>query len=154
MVEQMRIEVPYVNTVDNEADFFTKPLCSKTFHALRDVIMNVPESQREGKALKAFLAHRLAPLRRADPTSGEDPSRFWERMFSELGGAGETAAARVPEGTVQRVYWVDGTTVERISRDGEWDYSLLDSESLGPGSVHGGGVEFRGSSAPPGLVYL
>ena len=72
-------------------------------------------------------------------------------MFSELGGAGETAAARVPEGTVQRVYWVDGTTVERISHDGEWDYSLLDSESLGPGSVHGGVLSSEDSVPLPDM---
>ena len=40
----MRIQVPYVNTVDNLADFFTKPLRSTTFFALRDLIMNVHDS--------------------------------------------------------------------------------------------------------------
>merc|ERR1712086_43386 len=75
MVEQMRLEVPYVNTADNEADFFTKPLCSKVFHAMRDVIMNVPESQREnGKALKAYLATRRSPSPWKDPTASESPA--------------------------------------------------------------------------------
>ena len=41
-VENMRINVPYVNTMDNYADFFTKPLSSKPFYAFRNVIMNVP----------------------------------------------------------------------------------------------------------------
>ena len=41
-VENMRITVPYVNTMDNCADFFTKPLSSKPFYAFRNVIMNVP----------------------------------------------------------------------------------------------------------------
>ena len=100
--------------------------------------MNVPDSQREGKALKAFLAHRRAPLRRSDPTHDEEPTRLWERVFSELGGAVEAVATQVPEGTTQRVYWVDGSIVERISQDGKWEYSLLGTESLGPGSVHGG----------------
>ena len=40
-VENMRINVPYVNTMDNYADFFTKPLSSKPFYAFRNVIMNV-----------------------------------------------------------------------------------------------------------------
>ena len=37
----MEISVPYVNTADNIADFFTKPLEPRVFRAMRDVIMNV-----------------------------------------------------------------------------------------------------------------
>ena len=55
----MRIRVPYVNTVDNLADFFTKPLPARTFVPMRDAIMNcgmnvsafqddVPDSRGEG----------------------------------------------------------------------------------------------------------
>ena len=40
-VENFEIEVPYVNTVDNLADFFTKCLPPATFFAMRDAIMNV-----------------------------------------------------------------------------------------------------------------
>ena len=47
LVEQLRITVPYVSTVDNLADFFTKALPAKTFHPLRDEIMNVPLPLRE-----------------------------------------------------------------------------------------------------------
>ena len=36
------IDVPYVRTVDNIADFFTKPLPAKVFYAMRDAIMNIP----------------------------------------------------------------------------------------------------------------
>ena len=46
MVEDMRIRVPYVNTVDNLADFFTKPLSAKMFVPMRDEIMNVPACDR------------------------------------------------------------------------------------------------------------
>ena len=42
MVESFEIEVPYVPTDDNIADFFTKPLEPKKFHAMRRVIMNEP----------------------------------------------------------------------------------------------------------------
>ena len=42
LVELGCIEVPFVATVDNLADFFTKSLPSKRFFALRDKIMNVP----------------------------------------------------------------------------------------------------------------
>ena len=42
-VERMEIRVPFVRTADNLADFFTKPLTSKQFFALRDIIMNVPK---------------------------------------------------------------------------------------------------------------
>ena len=41
-IENHQITVPYVNTVHNLADFFTKPLESKDFFRMRDVIMNVP----------------------------------------------------------------------------------------------------------------
>ena len=48
--ENMRIRVPYVNTVDNLADFFTKPLPARThfcalarrYHELRHVHVCVP----------------------------------------------------------------------------------------------------------------
>ena len=42
LVENMTLEVQYVNTHDNLADFLTKPLDAVQFFALRDVIMNVP----------------------------------------------------------------------------------------------------------------
>ena len=42
LVEEMRISVPYVSTVDNLADFFTKPLPARVFFPMRDRIMNVP----------------------------------------------------------------------------------------------------------------
>ena len=41
-VENLQIRVPFVKTVDNLADFFTKPLSSKNFYRMRDIIMNVP----------------------------------------------------------------------------------------------------------------
>ena len=41
-VERGEIRVPFVKTNDNLADFFTKPLPSKRFFHLRDIIMNVP----------------------------------------------------------------------------------------------------------------
>merc|ERR1711965_526373 len=47
LVEQLRITVPYVSTVDNLADFFTKALAAKTFHPPRAQIMNVPPGSRE-----------------------------------------------------------------------------------------------------------
>ena len=45
-VENMKLTVPYVATVDNLADFFTKPLTSHTFFRMRDAIMNVPSCHR------------------------------------------------------------------------------------------------------------
>ena len=36
MVEDMRIRVPFVSTIDNLADFFTKPLPAKSFYPMRD----------------------------------------------------------------------------------------------------------------------
>ena len=41
MVESFEIEVPFVRTADNLADFFTKPMKSANrFHAFRKTIMN------------------------------------------------------------------------------------------------------------------
>ena len=39
-VENGQLTVPYVNTVDNLADFFTKPLQGDHFFTMRDAIMN------------------------------------------------------------------------------------------------------------------
>ena len=44
LVEREVIEVPYVNTAENLADFFTKPLAPNTFIGLRDAIMNIPHT--------------------------------------------------------------------------------------------------------------
>ena len=49
-VENGEIVVPYVNTQDNEADFFTKPLEGKLFFELRDRIMNVAPTALGGLA--------------------------------------------------------------------------------------------------------
>ena len=43
MVEKFEINVPFVRTADNAADFFTKPLPSKKFFAMRRIIMNEPD---------------------------------------------------------------------------------------------------------------
>ena len=40
-VENHRLRVPFVNSHDNLADFFTKPLNAKNFFRLRDIIMNI-----------------------------------------------------------------------------------------------------------------
>ena len=42
MVESLTIEVPYVPTDENIADFFTKALPAKKFFPMRDRIMGVP----------------------------------------------------------------------------------------------------------------
>ena len=47
-VEDHRIEVPYVNTTDNLADFFTKDLPPRRFFDLRDRIMNVQSCNKHG----------------------------------------------------------------------------------------------------------
>ena len=41
LVEDFRITVPFVRSESNDADFFTKPLKSSQFFALRDRIMNI-----------------------------------------------------------------------------------------------------------------
>ena len=44
MVEAQEIVVPLVNTTNNDADFFTKPLAPKRFKFLRRRIMNLSQS--------------------------------------------------------------------------------------------------------------
>ena len=41
LVEEQRISVPFVKTVDNLADFFTKALKPQKFIAMRNAIMNI-----------------------------------------------------------------------------------------------------------------
>ena len=41
-VENLQVNVPYVNTAHNLADFFTKALPPKVFEPLRNTIMNAP----------------------------------------------------------------------------------------------------------------
>ena len=41
LVEDHVIQVQYVHSADNLADFFTKALPAKTFFKLRNIIMNV-----------------------------------------------------------------------------------------------------------------
>ena len=43
MVEDQEIVVPLVNTVDNDADFFTKTLPPKRFKFLRRKVMNLSD---------------------------------------------------------------------------------------------------------------
>ena len=47
MVEALEIVVPLVNTNDNDADFFTKPLPPKRFKCLRRRVMNLSRDDRE-----------------------------------------------------------------------------------------------------------
>ena len=50
LVEDNKIRVPYVNTADNLADFFTKPLPAKQFFAMRNKIMNIDALNVRGDA--------------------------------------------------------------------------------------------------------
>ena len=51
MVEKFELEVPYVSTLDNIADFFTKPMhSSKQFFAFRRLIMNERSSPAARRA--------------------------------------------------------------------------------------------------------
>ena len=119
--------------------------------------MNVPESQREGKALKAFLAHRRSSPRWVDPTAGESPDAFWARMFAEY-GPGHPEDVRV--GTSQSVYWVDGTTIERVRTADGWRYDVSSDvlSSGAPGSdsdsVYGGVLSSGTPESVPGGASL
>ena len=50
LVERDQLEVPYVKTAENLADFFTKPLAVKMFRAMRDRIMNMQQPDPDDKS--------------------------------------------------------------------------------------------------------
>jgi hypothetical protein len=64
-VEEDMIEVPYVRTVENLADFFTKPLPNDVFFRMRDAIMNcgrhspIPKSQTARRWMSASCTRVL-----------------------------------------------------------------------------------------------
>ena len=39
-LRNMQLRVPYVNTVDNLADFFTKPLAKNDYFRMRDILIS------------------------------------------------------------------------------------------------------------------
>ncbi len=55
-VENHRLTVPYVNTTDNMADFFTKPLPLKHFISFRDKIMNIGTRSTSTRRLSSTCA--------------------------------------------------------------------------------------------------
>jgi hypothetical protein len=77
MVESLEIEVPYVRTADNDADFFTKPMKSAPqFFAFRAKIMNEPERPGWDRATRG-LGHpaeggRPRVQRSTSPPSGSE----------------------------------------------------------------------------------
>ena len=57
LVEDLQITVPFVASADNLADFFTKPLKSKQFVAMRDIIMNVAPDDESPAIAPLTLPH-------------------------------------------------------------------------------------------------
>ena len=70
LVEEQRIVVPYVNTADNLADFFTKALAAKTFYQLRNKIMNIDRSRSEPLPALTSSARDALPSDSLDPSPG------------------------------------------------------------------------------------
>ena len=67
--------VPYVNTVDNMADFFTKALPAATFYSFRNEIMNVPSSDALAARGKARALSRARKAARRAATASPAPQR-------------------------------------------------------------------------------
>ena len=104
-VESGEITVPYVRSVDNLADFFTKALPAKQFFPMRDAIMNCSASEA-----KAKLAHGNVSTPRRVVRGGVAPSRTKFGVSALLRacygrGAGRNVGARA---------WVDSS--ERAER--------------------------------------
>ena len=75
-VENEEINVPYVNTIDDIADFFTKPITGEAFFRMRDEIMNCSarDSKTAGRAM--VLKAKTKPLV-SQPSRRNGPSRAW-----------------------------------------------------------------------------
>ena len=58
LVEEHKIRVPFVNSSDNLADFFTKVIEGPQFFVLRDLIMNVPRAATHRDATSPGLESR------------------------------------------------------------------------------------------------
>ncbi len=54
-IERHLIRVPFVSTVDNLADFFTKALPARQFFPMRDAIMNL-RGEDPGRPVNARVA--------------------------------------------------------------------------------------------------
>ena len=59
LVENEELIVPFVSTVANMADFFTKPLTGDSFFRLRNAIMNLPPRDASARALRRPRAVRF-----------------------------------------------------------------------------------------------
>ena len=76
-VEDHLITVPFVRTVDNIADFFTKALEAKRFFRLRDSIMNVAPQHRACRASAGPPSDSLrAGLRGGVVSRSTEPGRY------------------------------------------------------------------------------
>ena len=76
LVEDHVLRCTFVSTVENLADFFTKPLKSSIFFPMRDTIMNIPPEERRS-ARKAYRAVSEPGFR---PRGGVERSASEERM--------------------------------------------------------------------------
>ena len=98
MVESFEIEVPFVRTDDNIADFFTKPLDAKKFHAMRKLIMNEPtpsHGEDDAASLVAFLFRGDHRCRRR---TGERPPERCRGLAPPLAAPADTHALALSSG--------------------------------------------------------
>ena len=85
-VENEEIIVPYVRTVDNFADFFTKPIVGHNFFRMRDTIMNC-DSRASKQAGRAMIMRSASECSPCAPPDGDKVSRRWTRAQLAAGSA-------------------------------------------------------------------
>jgi len=95
MVEAFEIEVPFVGTYDNLADFYTKPLEFKDFERLRGLIMNIPTGDARAPA--------GGSITRPDPYGSAASHPHGGRGASS--GGGRPDSVRHSMRPVKRVSW-------------------------------------------------
>ena len=76
-VEELEIRVPFVRTVDNLADFFSKPLPARQFYALRDAIMNIPVGELHSGGVSDRVSDHGGVLRVAQSSTTPDRKVTW-----------------------------------------------------------------------------
>ena len=97
MVESYEIEVPFVETANNIADFFTKPMhTSRQFYAFRRIIMNEPAHEA---AAPGARSSRASPLVVDRSFSSDHVS---DRSTSDRGGASVIGDACLARGVPSR----------------------------------------------------
>ena len=104
LIEEKRHVVPYVNTTDNLADFFTKPLSANTFLTVRNAIVKTLTSLRA-----ALLTRSRHAATNGRPLAGGGAYTLTRSRITVWGGVESRGYTAVPHTSIHRPRaWVGG----------------------------------------------